>query len=113
MRPEIYTALVEKGNDGIVIIQDGRLKFVNPKMLEAGGFSADEVIGRPFLDLVAPEHRSAVAENYRRLMAGEEAPQRYEIGLLTKSGRCLPVEINSSLITYEAVSYTHLRAHET
>jgi len=101
MSRALYSTLVNKSNDGIVVIQDGLVKFANPKIIEMSGFSGEEVIGKPFLDYVAPAYRSVTAENYRRRMAGEQAPGHYEIEILTRSGQSLPVEISASQITYE------------
>jgi PAS domain S-box-containing protein len=97
----MYLTLVEKGNDGIVIIQDGLVKFANPKMLELSGFLSDEVIGRPFLEFVVPSFREMTADNYKRRLSGLTTPQRYEIEITTKDGSNIPLETNASIITYE------------
>jgi len=96
----IFSTLVNKSDDGIVVIQDGLVKFANPKIIEMSAFSGEEIIGRPFLEFVAPAYRSIAAENYRRRMTDEEAPAHYEIEVLTRSGQSLPVEISASRITY-------------
>jgi PAS domain S-box-containing protein len=98
---EKYAALVEKGNDGIIIIQDGVLKFVNSKMLEVTGFSMNETLGRAFLDFVSPESRGLVADRYSRRIAGESVSDRYEIEILSRDGEKIPVEISASIIEYE------------
>ena len=50
-----YSRLVEKSNDGIIIIQEGRFAIVNSRMVEMTGFSLEEALGEPFLDYVTPE----------------------------------------------------------
>ncbi len=92
-----YASLVERSNDGIIIIEDGRLIYVNPRMTEMAGYSSDEVLGKPFLDFVSPDYRALIADRYRRRLAGENVPDRYEAGLLNKSGARIPIEVNSSL----------------
>ena len=42
----IYSSLVEKGNDVIVIIQDGLLKFVNSTISKITGFKKEEAINK-------------------------------------------------------------------
>ncbi|MCX8126757.1 MAG: PAS domain S-box protein, partial [Dehalococcoidia bacterium] len=101
MNQEVYETLFNKSNDGIVIVQDGLLKFANPKILEMNGFSREEFIGRPFLDFVAPAYRNTTAENYRRRLTGDIAPQRYEIEIVTRDGRNIPVEISGNRIIFE------------
>jgi len=96
-----YSALVEQGNDGIVIIQDSLIKFANLKMAETIGFSLEEMPGRPFIDLVSPQYRELVANRYKRRMSGEGITNRYEIEAIAKDGRKIPLEISASVIEYE------------
>ncbi len=98
---EKYANLVEKGNDGIIIIQDGLLRFANSKIVELTGFSLEEAIGKSFIDFVAPEYKGIVMDRYRRRLSGERVASRYEIDILTKDGSRTPVEISASLIDYE------------
>ncbi len=96
-----YSTLVEKGNDGIVIVQDGRLKFVNSMMAEITGFKITDAIGKPFIDFISPDFKGFVLARYKRRMAGEDVPNKCEIGIISKDGKNIPVEINASLIEYD------------
>ncbi len=96
-----YSALVEKGNDGIIIIQDGILKFANKKASEFTGFSIRDVVGKPFIDFVSPQHRRLVMERYRKRLNGERVPEKYEIEILDKKGKTIPVEVSASVIEHE------------
>ena len=91
---------IERSNDGIIIIQDGIVRFGNPKMIEMTGYGIEEAVGRPFIEFINPEFKEVVAERYRRRMAGKEVTGRYEIEILTKDGTIIPVEINASIIDY-------------
>ncbi len=96
-----YSTLVEKGNDGIVIIQDHLLKFINPVIADISGFSMNEVIGKPFIGFVSSPFKEVVNDTYEKRIAGEEIPTKYEAELISKYGKIIPVEINASLIEYE------------
>ena len=96
-----YSTLVEKGNDGVLIVQDGLLKFANPMISKITGFSLQETIGRSFVDFVYPNYRSSVQNNYRKRINGEKATDRYEIKIRSKDGKNVPVEINANAIEYE------------
>ena len=96
-----YSTLVEKGNDGIIIIQDGFLKFINSKMVSIAGFPLAESIEKPFLNFVPMEYREFVIDNYKKRLSGHEAPNNYEIEIISKEGKNIPVEINASVIDYE------------
>ena len=98
---EKYSTLVEQGNDGIIIIQDGLLKFGNSKTVEITGFSLEEALDRPFLDFITPEYRESVADRYKKRISGEEVPSKYEIEILSKDGRKIPLEISASLVEYK------------
>ena len=97
----MYSTLVEKGNDGILIIQDGLLRFANSRIINFTGFPLEETIGQSFLDFVSSTHRAFVADNYKKRIRGEKVADRYEIEILAKDGRSIPVEINASAIEYE------------
>ncbi len=96
-----YSTLVEKGNDGIVIVQDGMLKFVNTRMAQITGFNIKDAIGKPFIDFIYPDFKGFVLARYNRRIAGEDVPNKCEIGLISKDGRNIPVEVNASLIEYD------------
>ena len=96
-----YSALVENSTDGIVIVQDGVLKFVNAISLQLVGYSPEELVGIDFLKIVAPQNREMVGKRYADRTAGKQVPSIYEIGLTKKDGATLSVEVNATLIDYE------------
>ena len=98
-----YSTLVEKGNDGIVIIQDGLIKFVNSRMVEITGYRKEEVLEKPVVEFVAPEFKEKTRELYQRSTSGEKIPENYVIELLSKEGQNISVEINGSRIEYEGL----------
>ena len=101
---EKYHTLVEKGNDGIVIIQDGVLKFINSKTSEMTGYSTEEVIGEPFSRYVSENHRELILKRYKERLKNEKAiPSKDEIDIVSEDGNKIPVEMNVSLIEYESM----------
>jgi PAS domain S-box-containing protein len=98
---EKYSTLVEKGNDGIIIIQDGILKFVNQKIVKITGYSREGALNKPFINFVSPKYRKVVLRRYKKRLRGERVPNKYEIEILSKSGKKIPVEVNASLINHE------------
>jgi PAS domain S-box-containing protein len=97
---EKYRTVVNSANDGIIIVQDGLVQFINPRLSDMGGRSAEEVIGRPFTDFLSPEVRPQVAKLYDLRMAGGDAPAKYELVLSKKNGDPFFVEVNTSVISY-------------
>ncbi|OGO40177.1 MAG: hypothetical protein A2147_05130 [Chloroflexi bacterium RBG_16_57_8] len=96
-----YSTLVEHARDGINIVQGGIVVYSSPKMVEIVGYTPEEIIGRPLLAFIAPADRQSVADRYKKMVSGEPAPERYEIGAIAKDGRYVPIEVSSSVIQYE------------
>jgi len=98
---EKYSNLVERANDGIVIIQDGIMKYANPRLAEMGGYTVEEVIGTPFTDYVPPAELPTLVDRYVRRMSGNDVEPIYETILRHKDGSDVNVEINASTISYQ------------
>jgi len=98
---EQYRNVVERASDGIGIIQDGVIKFVNRRGAEIGGYSVEELTGTPFKAHIHPDELAKVAGRYQRRMAGGNVPAIYETVLRAKNGGKVDVEINAGVISYE------------
>lgn len=89
---EILEGIVaENINLGMVVVQDGTIKFANSKFCEISGFEKEELIGTQFVKLVSP--------NSRRLLI-HCGIREYEIEILSKNGEGIPVEVNTSIIEF-------------
>jgi PAS domain S-box-containing protein len=97
---EKYRMVVERANEGIAIIQDGLLKYVNPRMAEMTGYTIEEGLDTPFTNYVDPKEVPEAKEDYNRRIAGEQLPRKYERGLRHKNGSRIDTEISGGLITY-------------
>ena len=98
---EKYHRLVEQANDGICIVQDGILKYLNRQLARMWGGSVQELTGRPFAELVPSGGAPFIAGRYRKRMKGENISERYELALQRKDGGKFFVEVNANLIIFE------------
>ncbi|MBL7211032.1 MAG: PAS domain S-box protein [Desulfobacteraceae bacterium] len=98
---EKYRLLVENANDAIFIAQDQVVKFPNPKTLEMIGYSAEELVKTPFMNLIHPEDRDMVLDRYIKRLKGKELPSTYSFRIKRRDGEELWVEISTVLITWE------------
>ncbi len=98
---EKYRNLVERSNDGILIIQDGLVKFANVRLAELWGGSADELLETPIIQHIHPDERDKVMERYQRRMANEDVPPIYETVLLRNDGTAVHIEINAGVMSYK------------
>ncbi|WP_321417823.1 PAS domain S-box protein [uncultured Methanomethylovorans sp.] len=97
-----YSTLVEKSNDGIVILQNDNLVFANNKFIEIIGYTRTEAIGKMFASFLTIEYRRMISGKFKRnLEKKRQTAYKYEIELLSKIGIKIPVEINSSIIEHE------------
>ncbi len=93
--------LIDNAAEGIVVVQDGLLKFVNPKSAEITGWSVEELVSMSFLDLVHPEDRRLIADNHRKRMAGEDTPNNYVCRIIDRHGTTKWIQINAVRFDWE------------
>ncbi len=93
---ERYRDLFENASDLIQqVAPDGALLYVNPAWREALGYDNDEIARLTALDVVHPASRTYYEELLRRALGGETLEQ-VELMFMTKAGRTIMVEGNSS-----------------
>jgi PAS domain S-box-containing protein len=97
---EKYRNLVERANDGVLIIQNGKVQFSNTRLADMLGCTVEEMIHTPFLDYVFPDDRSRTKEINEGRLQGEDVPDIYEITALHKDGKRIDIEANAGLIAY-------------
>jgi PAS domain S-box-containing protein len=98
---EKYRALVERANDGIVVVQDGFVRFCNRKAAEMWGGDVQDILGQPYLNFIDPGDVSWIRVNYERRMAGEDVPRQYDVLLVRKDGSRFPAELNAGTLTFD------------
>jgi PAS domain S-box-containing protein len=83
---EKYRTLIENIQDGVFILQDLKMQFVNEAFVKMVGYTVDEFAGMDFRQLIAPEDVDMVVNWYRRRQAGENVRREYEFRMLHKDG---------------------------
>jgi PAS domain S-box-containing protein len=97
---EKYRTLVERANDGILVIQDEIIRFCNTRAAEIWGGLPGDLIGKKYLDLLDPGEASRVVEIHRGRLAGKPVPRIYDTVIHRKDGALLHLGINAGIITY-------------
>jgi PAS domain S-box-containing protein len=93
--------LVEMARDGVVIIQEGKFRFVNQSFADILGYAAQELFDSPFVNHLLPEDVPSAVKRYERRMRGEQQPSVYEYTMKRQDGSGVPVEVNAAVITYQ------------
>ena len=96
-----YSILVEESSDGVAIIQDGNIVFINKRGLNLLQYSKDEVIGTPFEKFATKQYRRLVKERCRPHTKQENAPPTYEASIVTRKGEEIVTEICAKTIRYK------------
>ncbi|MGB9004802.1 MAG: ATP-binding protein [Candidatus Aminicenantales bacterium] len=94
---EAFRALAENANDGILIaVGQGTYAYANKRASEITGFGAAEVLKTGIRDLIHPDEVKKVMERYKKRLAGEPAPPRYETIIIRQDGKSVPIELSAS-----------------
>jgi PAS domain S-box-containing protein len=98
---EQFRGLVEQTIVGIYIIQDGKFAYVNPRYVEIFGYdSADELIGRDPLFLVAEKDRGISTERLRERVEGKAAKTSFTFTGIRKDGAMIDVGVQGARATH-------------
>ncbi len=82
---ERYRLLVRTAPDMILVLdREGRFVDLNPAALRESGYGAEDLVGRPFHSLIAPEDLDVALEQSRLALSG--TPTQYEVRYLRKDG---------------------------
>ncbi len=98
---ERYRALTEGSLQGIGILQDDRVVFVNQAFAVLLGYNPNEIIGRPVDDFVAPSFRKLMSERRQTRLSGGEISSTFEFQVLHRDGSEIWVEQMSQIIQWD------------
>jgi len=97
-----YRQLVELSPDCIYIHQEGHIVFVNSACIRMfGAASAEQLIGKPLLDLLHPDYREIVRERMRILYEEKKLVPGMVQKVLRLDGNVVDVESKAAPFTFE------------
>lgn len=96
-----YRSIVESSLDGIMIVQNERLVYVNPSAINIFGYaSAEEMQSLHFTETVAPPNKPYLTLTPDGRSIGDEVLRNYELRGLTKQGKMIDLEANAHVIAW-------------
>lgn len=98
---EKYQTLVENANDATFIVQDGLLKFVNPRTVALSGYSWEYLQDVPFANLIHPDDRDLVLRNYIQRLKGEKLAMPYAFRIFNRKKEAVWIQVNGARIAWE------------
>jgi len=77
--------IISMSYDGIFVIDDeGKFEYCNDACLEIFGYTSDEFIGKPFMEVIPEEYTDFMLDRWHEVQAGEGGP--YETTIIRKDG---------------------------
>jgi PAS domain S-box-containing protein len=98
---ERYRLLVENARELVAVIQGGVIRYINPRALPVTGYTSQELIGRAFLEFVAPEDREPLRQRYQARLEGKPLPETFDCRVLNRAGQIIWLEISGVRILWE------------
>jgi PAS domain S-box-containing protein len=89
---EKYRLVVENAGEAIIVAQDGKMVFANPRMSGITGYARKELLARPFVEFIHPDDHTLVVDGYRRRIAGLDISGRSEFRIVRRDGETRHVE---------------------
>ncbi|MDA3916125.1 MAG: PAS domain S-box protein [Deltaproteobacteria bacterium] len=98
---ERYRGLVENLAEGIVVVKEGSICFINKTLRNKLGLTLENIVGNSFLNFIHQDDQALVLDRYQRRLKGENVPETYEIKLIKPDGEELNCEMRPSLISWK------------
>src|SRR5262245_7612030 len=89
---ERFKQLVERAPDGVVILQEGRIVFINATAARLLELAPDAALGRPIASFLPPADAALTAERIARMMQTGQETGPNEYRLVTDPGRVVEIK---------------------
>ena len=100
---ERYRELFENAKDTIYVHDlNGIYTSVNRAAEQLTGYSREEIIGKHFSDFLAPEYLPRVRNHLVKKLT-DQRPTSFEVEVIARDGRRVPVELSSNLVCEDGV----------
>ncbi|OWW22400.1 PAS domain S-box protein [Noviherbaspirillum denitrificans] len=99
---EHHRQVVDNATEGILVVQEGRIVFANPRVMQLTGFAQEELFARPFDAAIHPEDRALVKDHHLRRLRGEQVEQYYHFRIVNgRTGAVIWAQLSAVLIEWE------------
>jgi PAS domain S-box-containing protein len=96
-----YRRLLERIQDGVIIVQDGRLAYASEVFGKMVGEAPPALVGLDFRDLVPPEDRRELSERYRAWEQSLAVSGSLETRVRTRHGDTLLVQVRAASLEFQ------------
>ncbi len=102
-----FRNMVENAPFGIIMTHYNKIKFVNKKIVEALGYSRDELVGTNILNIVSSKHTEKYISSAQKALNSEKTSKSY-VDLTTKEGTTYKTEIEMQSMLHEGEKFIQL-----
>ncbi len=101
-----YRLVVENATVGIIVVQDGKIKFANSYITKVSGYSFEELFNKDSIEFIYEADREKVEELRKSDLENPDKNILHTIRLRTKKGDILWVENKRVIINWQGKSAT-------
>ena len=98
---EKYRLLVEKGNDGILIIKENKIVFANQQAARIIEKKAEDIIGYPLTSFVPKNQLQLTLKKYKKSIQSREKNDFYSLKINKPDGSFVYIEVTLNTINYQ------------
>lgn len=99
---ERYRTLTEQIADGVVLIEDGKIRFVNDACVKIFGYhSSEDLLGDNPVTLISDPYKKSFKEMWKTFEAGRLSEKMLQLQCLKKGGSKFWIEAHNSVIEWE------------
>ena len=96
-----YRTLVEQALEGIMIVQDGLIQFINPTLLKILNYYEKDMIGKDILRFFYPDSRELFSENLKKIVSCKSIESPLELKMVPNNEDGIYMDVLLTLIQYE------------
>ena len=98
---ELHRTLMNNTNEGILVIQEGAVKFANQRMVALSGYSAEDLAVMPIKELIHPADRAMVQNLFKGWDENHPPEVMLSFRAVTADGATRWVETNQARIDWQ------------
>jgi PAS domain S-box-containing protein len=94
-------SILENTTAALFLLQELVVCYANPSACALSGYSEEELVGTPFLNLVHPNYRQEISQSFLANPLVESSPPSYQVIMLAKDGRERWLELGLNGFNYD------------
>ncbi len=103
-----YRTVIEDAGVGVVVVQNERMVFGNPRLASIVGHPLEVLLSQPFDATLHPDDASAMVERHRRRLRGEVVEPHFSFRVVTQHGEVRWLDLSAVKIEWSQADATLL-----